>query len=382
MTDTLEIHHVVPRVHAEASGLTNYVLQLCEALQRVGAHPHLHTLRKREGADYPFPVHTYPAWSIPERLGVAPAMRRSLSGLAHRPVIMHNHGLWMMPNIYPGMVRKGGACKLMVSPHGSLSSWALGHSRWKKKAAWWLGQRRLLERADCFHATVEAEYEDIRRLGYRQPVAIIPYVLDLSYAERPLATRPGPQRRLLFLARLHPKKGVDLLLEAWRQLQAEFPDWELVIAGPEDYAGYVEKLQQLIQSQALERVRMAGPVYGKAKEDLFFDADLYVLPTHSENFGISVAEALLAGVPAVVTRGAPWEGLQTYGCGWWIDRKPEALVRTLRQAMRLEPGERAAMGERGRTWIVRSFGWARIVQQMRQTYAWMLGRGERPDWVV
>ncbi len=380
-TKTLEVHHIVPRVHAEASGTTYVVPRLCEELQQLGLDTHLHVVRKKEGAEYPFTLHEYPFWRVPERLGVSPAMHRSLRDLAHRPVILHNHSLWMMPNVYPGLVRAGGACRLMVSPHGTVSQWALGHSRLKKKFIWWMGQRHLMQRADCFHATAGSEYEEIRKLGFRQPVAIIPNGMDLSYGRRPLSPHTGPDKQLLFLARIHPKKGLELLFEVWRKLQDDFPHWKLVVAGPEDYPGYMEKLRGLATELSLKRLSFAGPVFGQAKEDLFFNADLYVLPTQNENFGITVAEALLAGVPAVVSHGAPWQGLEEHACGWWVPRRAETLGEALRQGMSIPPEEKLAMGRRGRAWIEENFGWPETARKMRKTYAWIMGQAEKPEWV-
>jgi glycosyltransferase involved in cell wall biosynthesis len=108
---------------------------------------------------------------------------------------------------------------------------------------------------------------------------------------------------------------------------------------------------------------------------------LLVLPSHSENFGFVVAEALSAGVPAIVTRGAPWQELETRRCGWWIDISVESLARCLREALAADPSELRAMGARGREWIIRELSWSRVAEMMELTYSWMLGRTDRPTWV-
>src|SRR5690606_27143605 len=138
-------------------------------------------------------------------------------------------------------------------------------------------------------------------------------------------------RRLLFLARIHKKKGVDVLLNAWRRLEERHPDWELTIAGPDD-GGYLDGMKQLAAALQLRRVDFTGPVYGERKSTLLQSSDLYVLPTHSENFGMTVAEALAHGVPAIVTKGAPWQGLEDHQCGWWIDLSEDSLAACLDQA--------------------------------------------------
>jgi glycosyltransferase involved in cell wall biosynthesis len=297
--------------------------------------------------------------------------------------IVHVNSLWMFPNIVPGLVtRPDQGAKLVVSPHGTLSPWAMNMSKCKKRVAWWLlGQRLTLKRAACFHATAESEYEDIRRLGFRQPVAIIPNGIDIPAP--PLGgPRRGERRTLLFLGRVHRIKGVDLLLNAWGRLAARYPDWDLAIVGPSDPPGYHDEMQALATRLGLARVSFVGPLYGSAKSEAYWNADVFVLPTHSENFGMAVAEALAHACPAITTRGAPWAGLETERCGWWIEDSLAALTAALDHAMSLDRGALAEMGARGRAWMERDFGWDGIAQRMAGVYSWLLGRGETPACVV
>ena len=125
-------------------------------------------------------------------------------------------------------------------------------------------------------------------------------------------------------------------------------------------------------------MQFVGPVYGAAKDALLQNTDLFVLPTLNENFGIAVAEALASGVPAIVSKGAPWSGLETERAGWWIDHGVEPLVRALLEATDMSVAERSAMGTRGRQWMARDFGWDAIAQQMAATYGWVLGSADQP----
>jgi len=228
-------------------------------------------------------------------------------------------------------------------------------------------------------ATAESEYRDIRARGLRAPVAVIPNGIALP--PFPLNRKAGAaRRRLLFLARLHPVKGVDLLLRAWVALQSQFPDWELQIAGPLD-GDYPRSMQALAASLGAQRLAFAGELRGRAKADAYLSADLFVLPTHSENFGMAVAEALAHGVPAVVTNGAPWEGLETERCGWWVERGETSLTGCLREAMTRSSADLETMGRRGREWMLRDFSWAEVARKTLATYAWLLGGGSPPDWV-
>ena len=374
------ILHVVPGISDKASGPAYSVVRLCESLAEIGNTVQLVAL---DWAPLSLPPPFYKSFPLGmgiKRLGFSRKMRewlraQAVSGTAH---IIHNHSLWMMPNVYTGMAVRNTNCRLVVSPRGALSPWILQRSKWAKRMFWILFQKSTLLQAVCFHATAEIEYRDIRALGFKQPVALIPNGIDIP--ELPIF--PLPEKRiLLYLGRIHPKKGVDILLNAWRGLQGRFPEWRLEIIGP-DNEGYLGKMKKLAGELSLTSVTFRGPLYGTEKFDAYRRADLYVLPTHSENFGITVAEALASGTPAVVTKGAPWSGLEKEKCGWWIDIGVGPLTECLSEAMSKSTEELAAMGGRGRAWMERDFSWERIGEMMYKTYEWVLGGGPPPDWVV
>jgi len=374
------IVHLVPAISLEANGPLYVARRLCEVLREHGTEVLLATLDWKKMPDSPELLKLFPFGIGPRRLGRSPAMSRWLQAQARGGAIrlLHNHGLWMMPNVYPGRIAKRYNVPYIVSPHGTLSGWAMRSGSSVKRAFWPLVQRPSLAAVTCWHATSEAEYADIRRLGFRQPVAIIPNgvdVLDLA------AKRDSDFRTLLFLGRIHPIKGLDLLLPAWRAVQDHFRDWRLVIAGP-DSDGYLARMRGLANELKVQRVEFVGPLYGREKWLAYRDADLFVLPSYSENFGIAVAEALAAGTPAIVTRGAPWAELEKKGTGWWIDIGVEPLAACLRQAMAASPEHLANMGRVGREWMQSQFSWAMLGQRMEAVYDWMLAGGPRPIDVV
>lgn len=291
-----------------------------------------------------------------------------------RAKLIHNHGLWMMPNVYPAWASRGTSCRVVMSPRGTLSEWALRHHAWRKKLFGWLFQNEALERADAFHATALSEYEDIRRLGYRQPVCILPNGIDTP----PLVpkTRSG-RRTLLYLGRIHKVKGIENLLHAWKAVHRRFENWELVIAGPDD-RGYLAQYRALASRLALERISFPGPIYGDEKLATYRRASLFVLPTHSENFAMTVAEALAVGTPVIVTKGAPWSGLIDHDAGWWIEIGMDPLVAALEEALALPEERLRVMGENGRAWMKRDFSWASIARQMLAFYTWLLEGGPKP----
>ena len=366
MPFSIPIVHVIAGVDDPSGGPTESVPRLCSELARLGHDITLVTLYEPAAVlDAKVAVEVHPPRHYGGRLGLAPEIWRSLRQHASRPFILHDHGLWLMPNVYAGLVAKNPNVRLIVSPRGMLSQWALNHHRWRKRAAWWLlGQRHLLARAGAFHATAESEAEEIRRLGYRQPVYVIPNGVEVAEPPCPLTRE---RRRLVFLSRIHPVKGIDLLLRAWQALHLRFLDWDLVVAGP-DNEGHLEQMRRLAGQLRLERVSFPGPAYGQAKRDLLFSADLFVLPTRSENFGLVIAEALAHGVPVVTSTNAPWKDLVAHRCGWWIDLGMPELSAALSEAMALSADDRCAMGERGRNWMSTQFSWSTQAQALERCY--------------
>ena len=370
---------VVPSIAEEASGPTYSVMRQCEVLIDVGEDVQLATLRSGLCSSDRLFVREFPRGVGPRRLGRSPEMLSWLRDvvLSKHVNIIHSHGLWMMPNVYAGWVTRRHKCHLIISPCGTLSEGALSHSAYVKRLFWWLLQDSACRHASCFHATAESELEDIRRAGFVQPVCIIPIGIDVPPLRREVT---GSRRELLFLGRIHPIKGVDILLRAWRMLADRFPDWDLHIVGP-DNDGYLPKMRKLAIELGLQRLKFSGPLYGEEKWRAFDQADLFVLPTHSENFGVTIAEALAAGTPAVVTRGAPWSELKLRGAGWWIDIGVDPLVACLTEAMSEDPKSLMARGARGREWMMEEYSWARVGNMMDQTYKWLLSGSEMPNWV-
>jgi glycosyltransferase involved in cell wall biosynthesis len=372
--------HVVPAIDEEASGPSYSVPSLCRALVASGVEVHMHVLARGVPALWQdLSIHQHAEYpGIFRRIGVSPAMRKALRLAAQEsPSIVHNHSLWMMPNVYPGFAVTGTRSRLVTSPRGVLDPWALRRSRWRKRIMMTLVQRRTLERTDCFHATSDAEYRDVRDAGWRAPVAIIPNGVDIPVLPPRIASS---SRKLIFLGRLHPKKGVDILLQSWSVVAGRFPQWELLIVGP-DEAGYGREMERLAATLGAPRVVFRGSVYGETKWRELAASSLFVLPTHAENFGLAVAEALACGVPAIVTRGAPWQGLKREGCGWWIDHGAPQLIECLESALARSEVELSAMGLRGRDWMRREFAWPRIGDMMALTYRWILEGGVAPEWI-
>lgn len=376
----MKLVHVVPHIDREASGPSYSVPRLCQSLARLNHDVELSCLRARGGVEGVV-VDVHHEWPVLSRFAVSPRHAHDLWHKAGHVDIVHNHGLWSMVNVASGLVVPGRRAKLVVSPRGTLTPWAMSRKRLLKTSLWPL-QRRALDRASLLHATSEAEYEDIRAQGFTAPVAVIPNGIDVPLP----ASRPNTYGRktLLYLGRLHPTKCVDRLIAAWAQLEAGHPDWDLRIVG----GGSPEFESELRRTAALltvKRVYFAGARFGEEKSKEYRHADLYVLPSHSENFGMTVAEALVHGCPVIASTGTPWQGLVSHECGWWVENSVHSLRQALHGAMALPQETLARMGINGRKWMETDFGWPEIGQRMDAAYRWVLsGRCEetRPPWIV
>jgi glycosyltransferase involved in cell wall biosynthesis len=261
-----------------------------------------------------------------------------------------------------------------------LEPWALSFRAYKKKIAWNLYQKKNLESAVLFFATSEAEADNLRKLGFIQPIAMIPngvYIPEVDISCR-ASQPPQRERNVVFMSRIHPKKGLKGLLEAWSKLNPV--NWMLTLAGPDEDGHLQEVLTYAKKLQIDNQVTYCGVVEGEEKSKLLQSADLFILPSFSENFGVVVAEALAYGVPVISTLGTPWRGLVENKCGWWVDAEPDVLGEVLREAMALSDEERYEMGVRGRKYA-RQFDWGQIARETADVYHWLLGKAGRPDCV-
>jgi glycosyltransferase involved in cell wall biosynthesis len=291
--------------------------------------------------------------------------------------ILHFGELWTSVALIERAIggRRDGV--IVHSPRGMLEPWSLKHHAIRKQVAWLAGQQRAIARVDLLHATSSEECESVRRLGFRQPVAVIPNAVTIE--PLPSLRRPSHGiRTALALGRLHPKKGLELLIRAWARVA--HPAWRLLIAGP-DEGGYAARLRQLVTELQTGTVDIAGPQYGAARRAMLDHAHLFTCSSYSENFGIVVAEAMERGLAVITTTGTPWKIVHDLDLGWHVHPCVDELAGALADALASPQEELDIRGARGRRFVEEHLAWPAAAQQMRQAYEWMLHGGAPPSCV-
>jgi glycosyltransferase involved in cell wall biosynthesis len=307
-------------------------------------------------------------------------LRQNLKRTIQAATGVHIHGVWETHcMIAAGIARE---CKrpYVISVHGMLEEWAIRHKRLKKALYGALVEIRGMQRAACLRALSLDEVNDYRRLGLTNPIAIIPNGTYPPPDAAPSLFRDAypklaGKRIILFLGRLHPKKGVPLLLQAWARISRRTDDVHLVIAGPdpENMWPALEKLTDLQQSS----VTFVGMLTGELKWSALAAASLFVLPSYSEGFSIAVLEALAMGVPAIVSKQCHIPEVAIHDCGWVIEPAVDPLEQALADFLSFSQEEAGLIGKRGRDLVRTRFHASVVGNQMAQLYDWLQG-GNKP----
>ena len=289
-----------------------------------------------------------------------------------RPAIVHVQGMWKPSTHAMNVAASRAGIPIVISPRGMLAPWALSVKKWKKRIGMFLYQFADLERAAAFHAASDDEAGHIKRFGMSQPVMMVPNGVNLpeKWPSKPPA-RPDRIRTALFLSRMHPGKGLMLLAEAWAALRPQ--GWRMMAVGSNE-RGHGDEVRARVKELGIaDSWTFHDEVDDTEKWYLYRSADLFMHPSASENFGLSIAEALASGLPVITTKGCPWAEIQG-SCGWWIDRDRDSLVAAMNEAMSLTDVQRQEMGERGSRLIGEKYAWSVIARQMIDGYESLLCR--------
>lgn len=283
------------------------------------------------------------------------------------PDVFHTNCCWLPMSARTAIWAKQRGYKVVYTPHGMLEPWIMQRHYWTKKLpALLLFQKKGIEIADILHSTADSEKQNLMQLGWNRNITVIPNCVQVEK----IAMKASWERKkeILFLSRVHIKKGINFLIEAVACLKDKLHKYSINIAGEGDER-YICELKSLAERFGVaDMIHFVGGVYGNRKWELLRSADLFVLPTHSENFGIVMAEALACGTPVITTKGTPWKELEEYNCGWWTEVGTGATVEALRQFLQCSDVQLMEMGRNGRRLIEEKYSTQKVAEDMTELY--------------
>ena len=351
------------------------ILGLCKALRRAGVEASVFTTTANGQEDFPASPNgqqTYEGVPVryfqrrwPKRFFAVEGLAEALVATADDYDLLHIHGLWNLTVWAAARAARQVGMPYLISTRGMLDRGAMNHESARKFIAWHLAERENLMAASLLHATSSSEAEAIAAYKLNKPIVTIPNGIEFENFSSTKTHEEDTKKLIVFLGRIHPIKRLDLLAKAFAQVRLKCPEARLVIAGP-DESGYRRTLEPQFTPLA-DAVVWAGEVGEREKAELLSKASVLVLCSDSENFGLSVPEALAAGTPVVTTRTTPWAELETVGCGFWVEQNASAMAEAVCRLL-LQPEEASAMGERGAQWVRGKFGWDTVARQMIDCY--------------
>jgi glycosyltransferase involved in cell wall biosynthesis len=314
----------------------------------------------------------------PIQFGYSPGLARWLKSSQHD--VLHLHNLWMYSSWLTLQWNRSKKRPYVVSLHGMLDPWALKHSGWKKRVAGMLYENRMLQGASVIHAFHDKDLADIRAYGLRNPVAVIPNGVELQ--EVSLVKPSGLKQRILYLGRLHPKKGVAEMIRAWKLIPNERRvGWKLTIAGWDD-GGNAAGLAKLVDELQLgDSIEFPGAVFGDEKQQLFETSAGFILPSFSEGLPMTVLEAWANKLPVIMTEMCNLPQGFAASAAIKIAPQPESIAKGLDDFLKLSDERRSEMGTNGRRLVEREFTWDTVSDQLHSVYQWALGIGPMPECV-
>lgn len=362
----MKILHVAMDVNPAHGGPARSITGLCRALGDTGNEVMLFVHDATGSDSHRMVNYKFVGGS---GIGLGGCMGKDIANVldGFRPEIVHVHGIWDLAIHADEVALRRRGIPYIIAPRGSLDPWGLAQKRLKKLAALWLYQLRDLNKAAAIHTTCEMEADYVRKAGCTCRTFISPNGVNFPEDLPPRRLGADGKRRFLFLSRISPKKGLIDLVHAWAEVRRD--GWILEIVG-NDAEGYWHVVENEIERLGCGDSILKTPgLDDERKWEAYARADVFVLPTRTENFGIVVAEALYAGVPVITTKGAPWEGLVSNGAGWWIDIGEEPLKEAMSKAMDTPFDVLAGMGARGHDFAVREFDWKGIARGLVDAYA-------------
>ncbi len=385
MSEKLEVLQLIPSIDEEASGPSYSVTKLNENVSKIYKSK-LFTISNKEEIINDN-ISKFKESQIFYKLSFSFKLIQSISSelKKNKDIILHNHSLWLPLNYLPFFFNKIFKCYYIISPRGTLSSWSLKNSRFKKNFFWFLIQKRVLKNAIAFHATSDLELQEIRKLGFKQPIAVIPNGID---PHRSIKNKNknyyslSKEFSVIFLSRIHEKKGLENLIEAWGEIN--FPEtsiWNLKIFGKGNDK-YINFLKDICISKNIRNISINAPLYGEKKISEYINSDIFILNSFSENFGQSVLESLNLGTPVIVSDQMPWKDVELMNCGWVVKNDIKSIVKLFEtKILRTDKNTLYNMGLNGINYSKSHYGWKELSTRMFQFYDWIKNGGERPPFI-
>lgn len=380
---------VLGSVSRNAGGLFNSVRGSAIALSDAGCNVAVYSLADVHADEdltawRPLAPHVFPVCG-PRAIGFAPGLGAALR--ERDPDLVHQHGLWQYLSAQVSAWGRRTGQPVVISPRGMLDAWALRNSGWKKRIARVLFEDSNLRGAACLHALNAAEAESIRALGLTNPIAVIPNGTDLpelkSCPTRAAWLPDDGRQVLLFLGRLHPKKGLKELLEAWALLKRDAPGiaqaWRLIIAGWDDGGHEAELKRCVAELEITNDVIFSGPLYDSAKAAVLANADAFILPSFSEGLPMAVLEAWSYQLPVFMTAACNLPEGFAVGAAIEVSTDSKQLANAL--GVDLGSGDLAEMGSKGRALVKARYTWESVAADLNAVYAWLAHGGPPPTTV-
>lgn len=320
----------------------------------------------------------------PKSIGVSLNLGSKLKYFS--PKIIHQQGVWMWFSLVVLSHKlRNTSTKTIITPRGMLDEWAISNSSLKKKIVGNLYEYKNLESADCIHALCKSEYNAIRAFGLKNPVAIIPNGINLPEIEVDRRFSKEGRKKLLFIGRIHPKKGLINLIEALYLIKQKgenyFLNWELIIAGWSQN-NHQEEVERLVSKYDLQNyVKFVGPVFGKEKEDLLLSGDAFILPSYSEGLPMSILEAWAYKLPVLMTKECNIDIAFEKSAAIELKLDSKSIYEELIHLFEMNKEELNQIGENGFDLVSSDFTWNKIAQDTNRLYEWLLNKGNKPSFV-
>lgn len=360
----MKIVHYIPSIDRTAGGTSTYMQVLAKGLGEI-AEVHIIT----HASENPLVMENCTVHYVHNYQPLSYSWNTSIAFLLDeiKPDIVHVNCCWMPACAAVQRIAQKRGLKVVLTPHGMLEPWIIKRHYWTRKVpALWLYQKAAVQKADCVQATAESERDNLLKLGYNSNIKVVRLGIDAESIEMKRSWKKS--RQILFLSRVHMKKGINFLIEAAAALRAELQGYNILVAGEGD-ADYVAEMKRMIADNGLQDiVQLIGGVYGDEKWRLFQTSDFFVLPTHSENFGLAIAESLASGTPVITTVGTPWNDLNDTNSGAWIEIGTQPLIDTLKRFLSISDEELETMGMNGRKLIETKYSANVMAEEMMKVY--------------